>query len=305
MRKGWPLVLPTFALGISFGVLARPVMGPVAPIVMSITVFSGAAQFAALTVLTAGGGVATAIVAGMLMNLRWLPMGLAVGPFLPGRPLTRIAQSVAIVDASFALSSRGDGTYDRGVLIGASTAQGLGWIAGTAAGVLGGGLIGDPQALGLDSIFVAFYAALLADEARGRAPFVAAVLGGGLALALMPIAPAGVPVVAASLGALLGLRADKAREETAMARGADAGTAVGRGGEAREGGAPAAAQSAEAGTAAARRGGQAREGGAPAVARGAEAGTAVGRSGGEARGGGAPAKPRGCEAEAAAARGEA
>jgi predicted branched-subunit amino acid permease len=206
MRKGLPLVLPTFALGISFGVLARPVMGPVAPIVMSVTVFSGAAQFAALTVLAAGGGVATAILAGMLMNLRWLPMGLAVGPFLPGGPLKRLVQSIAIVDASFVLSSRGDGTYDRGVLIGASAAQGSAWILGTAAGVLGGGVIGDPQALGLDSIFVAFYAALLAGEARGRGPLGAAVLGGLLALALMPVAPAGVPVVAASLGALVGLR---------------------------------------------------------------------------------------------------
>jgi predicted branched-subunit amino acid permease len=210
MRKGLPLVLPTFALGISFGVLAQPVMGAVAPIVMSIAVFSGAAQFAALTVLAAGGGVVTAIVAGMLMNLRWLPMGLAVGPFLPGGPLKRLAQSMAIVDASFVLSSRGDGTYDRGVLIGASVAQGSAWIAGTAAGTLGGGAIGDPQAFGLDAIFVAFYAALLAGETRGRGPLTAAVIGGGLALALMPVAPAGVPVVASSLGALIGLRARRA-----------------------------------------------------------------------------------------------
>jgi predicted branched-subunit amino acid permease len=117
---------------------------------------------------------------------------------------------MAIVDASFVLSSRGDGTYDRGVLIGASVAQGSAWIAGTAAGALGGGAIGDPQAFGLDAIFVAFYAALLAGEARGRGPVTAAVLGGGLALALMPVAPAGVPVVASSLGALIGLRARRA-----------------------------------------------------------------------------------------------
>src|SRR3954447_9277113 len=207
MREGLPLMLPTFALGVSFGVLAQPVMGSVAPVAMSILVFSGAAQFAALTVLAAGGGVATAIAAGMLMNLRWLPMGFAVGPFLTGSPLRRVAQSMAIVDASFALSSRGDGTYDRGVLIGASTAQGAAWVAGTLAGVLGGGFLGDPQALGLDAIFVAFYAALLAGEARGRKPVLAAALGGAIALALMPVAPAGVPVLAASLAALTGLPA--------------------------------------------------------------------------------------------------
>ena len=64
-------------------------MGSIAPIVMSLIVFSGAAQFAALTVLTAGGGAVAAIAAGMLMNGRWLPMGLAVGPFLKGGPLRR------------------------------------------------------------------------------------------------------------------------------------------------------------------------------------------------------------------------
>src|SRR4051794_27653558 len=210
MRQGLPLVAPTFALGISFGVLAQPVMGSVAPIVMSIVVFSGAAQFAALTVLAAGDGVVTAIAAGMLMNLRWLPMGFAVGPFLPGRPLARVAQSAAIVDASFALSSRGDGTYDRGVLIGASVAQGAAWVAGTAAGVFGGGVLGNPQALGLDAIFVAFYAALLVGEAKGRRAVAAAALGTAIALALMPFAPAGVPVLAASLAALLGFRGESA-----------------------------------------------------------------------------------------------
>ena len=65
LRKGLPLVLPTFAIGISFGVLAQPVMGSIAPILMSLIVFSGAAQFAALTVLTAGGGVVAAVAAGM------------------------------------------------------------------------------------------------------------------------------------------------------------------------------------------------------------------------------------------------
>ena len=69
----------------SFGVLAQPVMGSIAPVVMSLIVFSGAAQFAALTVLTAGGSAVAAIAAAMLMNGRWLPMGLAVGPFLSGR----------------------------------------------------------------------------------------------------------------------------------------------------------------------------------------------------------------------------
>jgi 4-azaleucine resistance transporter AzlC len=215
-----PLALPTFAGGIAFGVLAQPVMGSLAPIVMSLLVFSGAAQFAALTVLTAGGGVVAAVVAGMLMNARWLPMGLAVGPYLKGGPLRRMAESVALVDASFALSSRGDGTYDRGVLVGATLPQGMGWVLGTAAGVFAGPLLGDPQALGLDAMFPAFFAVLLAAEAQGRRAIAAAAAGALIALALMPFAPPGIPVVAACAAALIGLRgvqsARRARPELAQ-----------------------------------------------------------------------------------------
>src|SRR3954452_718391 len=166
LRAGLPLVTPTFAIGLSFGVLALPVMGSIAPILMSLAVFSGAAQFAALTVLTAGGGALAAIAAGMLMNARWLPMGLAVGPFLKGGPVRRALESIWIVDASFALSSNGDGTYDRGVLIGASLPQGAAWVLGTAAGVLGSSFLGDPQALALDAMFPAFFAVLLYGETQ-------------------------------------------------------------------------------------------------------------------------------------------
>src|SRR3954454_14035917 len=189
LRAGLPLALPTLVGGFSFGVLAQPVMGSVAPVVMSIVVFSGAAQFAALTVLTAGGAAIAGIAAGMLMNARWLPMGLAVGPFLKGGPLRRSFESIGVVDASFALSRNEDGTYDRGVLIGASIPQGLAWVTGTAAGVLGGSLLGDPEALGLDAMFPAFFAVLLYSEAKGRAPMTAAALGALVALLLLPVTP--------------------------------------------------------------------------------------------------------------------
>ena len=80
---------PRCAGGISFGVLAQPVMGSIAPVVMSLVVFSGAAQFAALTVLTAGGGAVAAIAAGMLMNA---PLA-ADGPRGRPVPVRRAARS--------------------------------------------------------------------------------------------------------------------------------------------------------------------------------------------------------------------
>jgi 4-azaleucine resistance transporter AzlC len=213
VRAGLPLILPTFAGGIAFGVLAQPIMGSVAPVVMSLVVFSGAAQFAAVTVLAAGGGALAAIAAGMLMNARWLPMGFAMGPFLSRRPLFRAAQSQALVDASFALSSRGDGTYDRGILFGATLPQFFAWSTGTLAGVLLGDALADPSSFGLDAIFPAFFLVLLFGEARGREPLTAVLLGTGIALALMPFAPPGIPVLAASTAALIGLRGAKTRTE--------------------------------------------------------------------------------------------
>ena len=206
IRRGLPVAVATFVLGISFGVLAQPVMGSVAPIVMSIVVFSGAAQFAALSVLAAGAGPIAAIVAGLLMNARFLPMGLAAGPALSGPALRRIARGQAVVDASWAMASRGDGTFDRGVLIGATLPQVAAWVSGTVVGVLGGAALAHPEQFGLDAIFPAFYLALLFEEARAGRVLAAALAGSAITLALMPFAPPGLPVIAAAAAALLGLR---------------------------------------------------------------------------------------------------
>lgn len=206
IRAALPLLLPTFLLGASFGVLARPVMGWLAPIVMSVVVFSGAAQFAALSVLAAGGAAGTAIVAGVLMNLRFLPMGFAIGPSLPGGSAARATQGQTIVDASFVMANRGDGSFDRGRLFGATAVQAAAWWSGTAVGVFAGPSLPDPQTLGLDAIFPAFYLALLAGEVRGRRALIAASIGAGATALLMPFAPVGVPVIVACLGALVGLR---------------------------------------------------------------------------------------------------
>ena len=206
VRAALPVVLPTLALGVSFGVLARPVMGALGPIVMSVLVFSGGAQFAALSVLQAGGTAAAAISAGLLMNARWLPMSFALAPSLSGSVLRRSAQAQAIVDASFVLANRGDGTFDRGRLIGATLAQASAWVAGTAIGVLGSGTVPDPDAFGLDAIFPAFYLTLLLGELDGGRVYATVAVAAAITLALMSVSPPGVPVIAAAAAALLGLR---------------------------------------------------------------------------------------------------
>jgi 4-azaleucine resistance transporter AzlC len=206
IRAGLPPALATLAVGISFGVLAQPVIGAAAAIAMSLIVYAGSAQFAAVSTLAAGGTAGAAVLAGLLMNARFLPMGIALAPSLPGRALRRAAQGQAVVDASWALSSRGDGTFDRWLLFGSTAPQYVTWTSGTVIGVLVGGVLPDAHALGLDAIFPAFFLALLLEEMKRPGGRGAAAVGALLALALVPFAPAGVPVLVASLGALLGLR---------------------------------------------------------------------------------------------------
>jgi branched chain amino acid efflux pump len=205
IKAGLVFTIPTFALGASFGLLAEPVMGKTAAILMSVFVFAGAAQFAAVSVLAAGGTVASAVSTGLLLNTRFLPMGLAVAPSLKGGRLRRAVEAQAMVDASWALANRGDG-FDREIMIGATLPQALCWWTGTAVGALGGSLIGDPAALGLDAMFPAFYLALLVGEMDLRHTGPSALLGAAIALCLVPFTPPGIPVVSAALASLLGLR---------------------------------------------------------------------------------------------------
>jgi predicted branched-subunit amino acid permease len=196
---------------LSFGVLARDGgFSELGAIVMSAIVFGASAQFAALGIVAAGGGVGAAIGAAALMNSRFLPMGIAFAPSLPGGVLKRVAQGQAVVDPSWAMANRGDGTFDRHFLFGASAVQYVTWLGGTAIGALGGSTLGDPRALGLDAIFPAFFLALLLGELRDARSRAVAVAGAAIALALVP---PGAPVLAASLAALVGLRRGGTRPE--------------------------------------------------------------------------------------------
>jgi predicted branched-subunit amino acid permease len=205
-RAGAPYAVAAFFLSVSFGVLAEPVLGGLEAIVFSAIVFAGSAQFAALAVLADGGDAATAILAGILLNARFVPMGIAFGPSTTGGPLARFVQGQAVVDASWALANRGGGRFDRDFLLGASATAYPAWVGGTIVGVLAGGVLGDPEALGLDALFPAFFLALLVEEARDRTGFAVALAGAAIAIALTPFTPPGVPILAATAAVLIGAR---------------------------------------------------------------------------------------------------
>src|ERR687887_921734 len=200
-----PIGVAVLLFGVSFGLLSRTAgMGLVAPIVMSATTFAGSAQFAAASILHAGGTVAAAILAAVLLNVRYAPISISVADLFGGPVPKRLVQSQLIVDESWALSARGEGRFDRDVLLGAGLLLYPCWVGGTALGVLGGGLLGDPARLGLDAAFSALFLALLLPPLKGRRTLAAAVAAAAIALALVPVVPPGIPIVASSAACLVG-----------------------------------------------------------------------------------------------------
>lgn len=206
LRAGVPFASVAFLLSVSFGVVAvRAGFTPLQAVVMSAVVHAGAAQFAATAIVAAGGGVVPGVLAGTLMNARFLAMGIAVAPSLPHGPLARALQGQAVVDPSWALANRGDGTFDRDLLLGATAPQFVGWVSGTVVGAFAGDVVGDTDRFGLDAIFPTFFLALLAAELRRPRSRGVALAGAAVALALVPFTPPGVPVLVAGGVALVGL----------------------------------------------------------------------------------------------------
>jgi 4-azaleucine resistance transporter AzlC len=206
-RAAAPLAVAVAAFGISFGLLARAAgWGWLAPIAMSATTFAGSAQFATVSVLGGGGTVAAAVASALLLNARYGPIGVTVAPWLTGPAWSRFLHAQMVVDESWAIAAEGHGRYDVRMLVGAGLTLYAAWVGGTALGALGGEILGDPTTLGLDAAFPALFLALLVPQVRDRRALAAAVLGACIALALTPITPAGVPIVAASAACLLGVR---------------------------------------------------------------------------------------------------
>jgi 4-azaleucine resistance transporter AzlC len=204
-RRIAPFGVAAAAFAASFAVLA-PQAGfdAFSTIVMSATTFAGSAQFGAVSVLETGGGVAAAIAAAVLLNARYAPISVTVGDQFEGSVLRRLLEAQLIVDESWALSRREDGRYDRRLLIGGGLVLYACWVGGTALGAVIGNQLGDPERYGLDAAFPALFLALLITQIDSRRALAAALAGGTIALVLIPIAPLGVPIIAATAACLIG-----------------------------------------------------------------------------------------------------
>ncbi|MTV26873.1 branched-chain amino acid ABC transporter permease [Nitriliruptoraceae bacterium ZYF776] len=220
-RRLWAEALPIAAAvgayGLSYGVLAVAAgLHPLLAVGSSVAVLAGGSQFAFVGVLAAGGHPMAGAVSGLLLNVRYAAFGLAIARRLPGGPWWRRAtDGYLVLDESvgLALGAEADGADAAAVTRRFRTlgvAVTAAWIAATAIGAYGGALLGDPEAFGLDAAFPAGFLALLAPWLRSPAGRRAGLAGAGLAVALTPFVPPGVPLLAASLGVLAAWKAPRA-----------------------------------------------------------------------------------------------
>ena len=188
---------------------------------MSLLVFAGGSQFAALAVVSGGGSAIAAVLSGLVLNSRYLAFGMTLAPRLsapgaqradavgerPSHPrLMRAAGSHLLIDESFALAvAEPDPQHSRAAFLCSGLVLFALWNAGTAVGALAGSVLGDPRTLGLDAAMPAALLVLLWPLLRDRQTVMAALLGAGLALVAVPMAPPGVPVLCAALGAFLAM----------------------------------------------------------------------------------------------------
>jgi 4-azaleucine resistance transporter AzlC len=194
--------------GASFGVIAVANGLTIAQATaMSLLVFTGASQFAAVGIVAAGGTEAAAVGSALLLAARNAVYGLAMARILRGSLPRRLLAAQLVIDESTAMATaQPDQPAQERAFWYSGLAVLVCWNLGTLVGALSGSAIKDPGALGLDAAFPAAYVVLLGPHLRTRDGRVVAVLAAVIALVTTPLLAPGLPILVAALPACLGLR---------------------------------------------------------------------------------------------------
>jgi 4-azaleucine resistance transporter AzlC len=215
LRDAVSLGLATGIYAVSFGVLSVAAGFTVAQTcVMSLATFTGASQLTFVSVLGAGGTAAAALPPALLLAGRNTIYALSLKTVLRGGPLRRALDAHLVIDESTAMAhAQREPAAKRRAFLLTAAAVFVCWNSGTLLGALAGNGIGDPRDYGLDAIFPAIFLALLVAQLRNRDAVGAALAGAAIAAVLLPVTPAGLPVMAAVLGCVpfLLLRRRRAR----------------------------------------------------------------------------------------------
>lgn len=197
--------LYALAFGASFGAIAVGSGLTLAQtMALSLVMFTGASQFAFVGVAASGGSPFAAVPAGLLLGVRNAFYGVPISEILHPRGFARLWTAHFVIDETTAMAVSQATPRARRF---AFWATGLILFSLWQLGSLGGALIGsavNPEEIGLDAAAPAVFLALLWPSLRRREARWVALAGAVIALALVPIAPPGIPVVAAAVAALVG-----------------------------------------------------------------------------------------------------
>lgn len=198
------LILTFFSLGVTLQVLLIDTgTSQLRAFVASSVIFSATSQFAYLAVIDGGGSEWAAIIAGVIVATRFGILAVSLIPRLPQGSFRRVAAAVNAFDPNVAIAvqQKTPEAVEREFW---RTTAGmmLGWFSGVAAGTFLGDVLGDTSRLGLDAIFPAALLAIIGNLLRTRDGLTAGIAGGLLCLVLLPIVPAGLPIIL-SLGGVV------------------------------------------------------------------------------------------------------
>ena len=205
VRRALSVGLAASLYGVSLGALGVASGLTVAQTcVMSLLLFSGGSQFALVGIIGGGGSAASAITASSLLGIRNGLYGLQLKPILGVRGPRRVAAAQLTIDESTAVAVTQDEPPEqrRGFWITGAVIF-VGWNLTTFIGALAGDALGDPKQYGLDAAAAGAFLGLLWPRLSTREPVAVAVGAALVAAVLVPAVPAGIPVVAAAVVAVI------------------------------------------------------------------------------------------------------
>lgn len=200
LRDSLAVAIPVGTYGAAFGAASVAAgFSILQSCLLSLLLFSGASQFAVVGVIGAGGSPVSAIATGSLLGFRNGLYGLKMAPILKPRGIKKIVAAQLTIDESTGVAigqeSRGLDASRYGFW-----ATGIGvyvfWNLFTLLGALGAQALGNPSAWGLDAAVPAAFLGLVWPRLIDNKSRMVAISAALLALALTPIAPAGVPIIA-------------------------------------------------------------------------------------------------------------
>jgi 4-azaleucine resistance transporter AzlC len=191
--------------GIAFGVLSvNTGLTTLQTQCMSIFVFTGASQIAAVSIISTGGSQTTALIAALILAMRNGLYGLRLIPIITGSLPKRLLASQLIIDESTGMASAQVDRKDsfRAFWLGGVSVF-IFWNLGTLLGSLIGASVGDPKNLGLDIVFPVTFLALLMPQLTSIGRISIALIASFIALVTSPFLPLGIPILLAALAVLL------------------------------------------------------------------------------------------------------